>query len=363
MNSYDNPNLTIKNASNDTGSLAWSSPSNLAIIKYWGKHGIQLPQNPSLSITLDTSKTITHLAWKPKTTESKDYQICFSFEKKEQPKFATRIESFFKSIDHIFPFLKELDISIESENTFPHSSGIASSASAMSALALCLCSMEKEMFGHLQDKEEFYKKASYVARLGSGSASRSVYANFAEWGQWKGDEQYSDLYATPFLEFHHDFADIQDTILIASKAEKSVSSSAGHQLMEDNVYAAARYQQAHDRMHLLIEYLKTGNWEGFGHICENEALTLHALMMSSEASYILVKPNTLLMIERIRAFRQKTNLPVYFSLDAGPNIHLLYPKKIKEEILLFIDKELKNLCEDGLILFDQIGHGPAFHTA
>jgi len=161
----------------------------------------------------------------------------------------------------------------------------------MSALALCLCSMEDEIFQTLQDDIEFDKKASYVARLGSGSACRSIYGGLAMWGQMGEVENSSDLYAVSYSdETHEVFKSFHDDILLVSTGEKSVSSTAGHALMEDNIYAAPRFQQAGQRMHTLLEALRTGDVETFGNIAENEALTLHAMMMASNPSYMLIEP-------------------------------------------------------------------------
>ena len=107
-----------------------------------------------------------------------------------------------------------------------------------------------------------------------------------------------------------------------------------------------------------MSVLRTGDLKRFGEITENEALTLHALMMTSEPSYILMRPNTLQMIEKVRSFRQETKHPLYFSLDAGPNLHLLYPDAIKTEVKEFIQSDLVQFCEDGEVIEDQVGKGP-----
>jgi len=255
--------------------------------------------------------------------------------------------------------LAQLEFSIESSNSFPHSAGIASSASSMSALALCLCTVEKEIFGTLNSDSAFYQKASFVARLGSGSACRSVYDTMAVWGETLEVEGSSNLFAVPFGDqLHEVYRDFHDDILIVSKGEKSVSSSAGHGLMEGNIFADNRYKQANARFADLQVALKNGDLEAFGKITENEALTLHALMMTSEPSYILMEPNTLAQIELLRNFRKETKLPVYFSLDAGPNLHLLYPNNIATPVQEFIKTALLPLCEKGEIIEDRAGSGP-----
>lgn len=363
-NMYNNPEQYIdfddREANDESYYLnayfGWKSPSNLAIIKYWGKHGLQLPQNPSISLTLSEAYTETHMEvmYRDDTQE----WVTFLYDDVPQPAFAKRVETFLKSIIEIFPFIEQYNYVFNSRNTFPHSSGIASSASAFSAIALCICDMEKLFFDTLQSDEEFYRKASFISRLGSGSACRSVYRSWTEWGQHEANEKFSDYYATPLVEIHESFKTMNDTILIASTSEKSVSSSAGHKLMENNVYAEPRFQQAKDRIPILLKALKDGDWETFGKIAENEAMTLHALMMSSEDSYILMEPNTIEMIRRIREYREETGHHVYFSLDAGPNIHLLYPESIEKEIHQFINAKMLKLCQNKTRIYDKVGYGP-----
>ncbi|MEM0992311.1 MAG: diphosphomevalonate decarboxylase, partial [Bacteroidota bacterium] len=272
--------------------------------------------------------------------------------------FAAKVKTFLSSITDIFPFLKQLNLKINSANSFPHSSGIASSASSMSALALCLCTLESNLFGTLEEDEAFDQKASFIARLGSGSASRSIYPKLAVWGTTRAVEASSDLFAVPYTQVDKVFDSFHDDILIVSAGEKSVSSRAGHALMEQNIYADARYQQARLRMEQLLEAMQAGDLQTFGQIVEDEALTLHAMMMSSHPSYLLMLPNTIEIIQRIRAFRADSKHPIYFSLDAGPNVHLLYPEHIIHEVRPFIDEQLAPLCQSNSYLPDWVGEGP-----
>ncbi len=356
---YKNPQLVIETSKIEAGSISWRSPSNLAIVKYWGKHGRQLPRNPSISFTLDSAYTDTTLEYAPKTGVDQGIDLAFYFEDQPHEVFGGKVRKFLESITDIFPFLRQLKLAIRSTNSFPHSSGIASSASSMSALALCLCSLEDELFGDLEDDEAFRQKASFVARLGSGSACRSIYEGLAVWGETGEVKGSSDLYAVPYADkVHEDFLSYHDAILIVSKGEKSVSSRAGHALMDDNPYADSRYRQAKLRLHRLLPALTTGDLEAFGNILEAEALTLHALMMASNPPYLLMKPNTLVLIEKVQQWRKDTGHPLYFSLDAGPNLHLLYPDKIKTEAENFIEGELVQYCENEHWIADQAGKGP-----
>lgn len=368
MENYINPSLTIDwdeleiDGTKDVyynGIYRWKSPSNLAIIKYWGKYGNQYPKNPSISLTLSEAFTETEFEFNLiGTMEDEDDWVEFYYDGKKNKAFAQRIENFLRSLEDIFPFIHQFCYTIKSKNSFPHSSGIASSASSMAALALCLCDMEKEYFDSFESDEAFYRKASYIARLGSGSAARSVYGGWVQWGESAINEKFSNDFGTPVSEIHPSFRNMCDSILISSNKEKSVSSSAGHKLMDNNVYSEARYQQAKDRLPILMTALKEGDWDTFGKIAENEALTLHALMMSSEESYILMHPNSLIMIDEIRKFRQETGHHVYFSLDAGPNIHMLYPKNIEAQVRKFINHKLIKLCDNKRIIYDHVGMGP-----
>jgi len=341
---------------NQNGSVCWESPSNIAFIKYWGKKGNQLPCNPSISMSLKHSITRTQLNYFPKKSNKR---IHFEFDGNTQPIFEKRIAQFIDSLVNHLPFIADFEFNISSKNTFPHSAGIASSASAMSALALCLCSAEKNITGKKLEEQEYFQKASFIARLGSGSASRSIYGGYAAWGQTNAFSKASNNYAVPFSQYTHPvFHDYQDTILMISAKQKLVSSTAGHQLMNNHPYANARYSQAFSNFERLLGILRSGDLDAFVELIENEALSLHALMMNSSPSFILLKPNTLAAIKSIRQFRTDTKIPVCFTIDAGPNIHLLYPKSEKEEIIAFIDSELKSLLENGKYLLDETGNGP-----
>ena len=136
------------------------------------------------------------------------------------------------------------------------------------------------------------------------------------------------------------------------EGQKEVSSTVGHQLMEGHPYAKKRFESAEENLNRLTPILKEGNLDEFGTIVEHEALSLHAMMMTSTPYYILMKPNTLQVIEKIWEFRKETSLPLFFTLDAGANVHLLYPQKNEKEIETHIEKELKPYCIQGKTIKD-----------
>ena len=341
----------------DKASFSWSAPSNIALVKYWGKkdNGEQIPANPSISFTLNNCKTITSVEVSKKG-EAQDFSFDLLFEGQPKEEFKPKIQKFLERIEKFCPYLKEYHFTIDTKNTFPHSSGIASSASGMAALAMNIMSLEKAINPAISD-DYFYAKASFLARLGSGSACRSVKGEVVAWGENKTIEGSSDLFGVEFDLLHENFKHFQDTILLVDKGEKQVSSTVGHNLMHGHPYASRRFEQAHENISLLVDILKIGNVAEFIKIVESEALTLHAMMMTSMPYFILMKPNTLEIINKIWKFRAETNIPVCFTLDAGANVHVLYPNNVKEQVLQFIQSELVGYCQNGQYICDEIGNG------
>ena len=338
------------------GKVGWSSPSNIALVKYWGKKGRQIPQNPSISFTLSECRSETFISFE----KADSFGFRFFFEGKENPAFGAKIEKFLFDYQAFFPFINQLSLNVESRNTFPHSSGIASSASSMSAFVMGLIEIERSLSlskGRPTDID--FKKASYFSRLASGSAARSVFPKMALWGVTDAYKGSSDEYAVSLEnDIHPVFKTYRDSILIVSGETKSVSSRAGHGLMEGNTYASARYAQANENIKNLLEALKSGDLDTFINITESEALQLHALMMCSNPSFILMKPNTLNLISEIRGFREETKIPLCFTLDAGPNVHLLYPESEAEKVEYYIKNVLADYCDRERWIADRVGDGP-----
>jgi diphosphomevalonate decarboxylase len=127
--------------------------------------------------------------------------------------------------------------------------------------------------------------------------------------------------------------------------------------MHNHPYAERRFAQAHENLDKLISFFESGNLEEFIKVVESEALTLHAMMMTSMPYFILMKPNTLQIINAIWNFRNKTKIPVCFTLDAGANVHVLYPENVSEKVLQFIKDELVGFCQNGQYICDEIGNG------
>lgn len=305
--------------------VCWKSPANLALIKYWGKKatGAQLPLNPSLSFPLGHCWTQTQI-------EIGDDQdpVQFFYGEKKRDDFLPKINQFISLFKKEFPSIQLPHLVIRSMNSFPHSAGIASSASAFSALALCF----EELFfeGGID-----FQRASFMARLGSGSACRSFFPGLSFWGQSQDIKGASDQYSVelPLEQVHPSFRELQNTICILSSEAKSVSSTEGHSLMQESAYTSCRIHQAQTNMKNCLRAMEKGDWELFIRVLEEEALSLHGLMMSHSRGYTLLTSKTWDLIGKIRQERKTKGIKMGFTLDAGPNIHLLYPIEEKKRCL------------------------------
>jgi len=330
--------------------------SNIALVKYWGKktEGIQLPANPSISFTLKdlyTETTVSVLG--SNTTGHPEFE--FLFEGLPKPSFIPKLTDFFSRIFHDYSILKAFRLQINTSNNFPHGTGIASSASGFGALACCLAELEEMHTGKPVSVEQISK----TARLGSGSACRSMYEAPAIWGSHPLVQGSSDEFAIPFQgNIHAAFANMMDAVLIVDAGEKSVSSTVGHGLLKGNPYAPARYGEATLHLAELCTSLETGNMTDFIRIVEQEALQLHAMMMLSNPYFILMRPATLSVIEAVWAFRKERDVPVMFTLDAGANVHLLFPEAHYQQVKNFIDDRLLSFCQNKQYFCSAIGSAP-----
>ncbi|WP_185868717.1 diphosphomevalonate/mevalonate 3,5-bisphosphate decarboxylase family protein [Blattabacterium cuenoti] len=342
-------------SNNKEGEVFKRSSSNIALIKYWGKktNTLQIPLNSSISFSLEKVFTGTKLRYHVKTPPyKKNFSVKFFFFGKKKFIFWKKILVFFYRISSYCSYLRDYHFTIETYNNFPHSSGIASSASFMSSLALCIMEMEKQLVPSLTHSF-FLKKASFLARLGSGSACRSVYPGLVVWGNHKSIIGSNNLYAIPYpYKIHSIFQNLIDTILIIDETPKKILSTQGHQLMNTHPYAKERFKCANKNMDCMISILEMGDFQEFGKLIEHEALTLHAMIMTSNPYFLWMKPNTVQIIHMVWDLRIQSKKNVYFTLDAGANIHLLYPmnerlfigKWIKHDLMFYCKKIIESIC-------------------
>ena len=334
----------------------WTAPSNIALVKYWGKKELQIPCNPSVSFTLNQCRTTTTVGFEKQIDAQDNVAFTIKYDGKPAPSFGTKIKTFIDRILPYAPYLKQYSLAIDTSNSFPHSSGIASSASAMAALAAAIMDFEKQLFPSITNDYQT-KKCSFLARLGSGSAARSVEGPVVLWGEHVNTNESSNLFGVRWTKGAEVFNTFRDTILLVDKGEKEVSSTVGHNLMHNHPFAESRFLQAEKNYQALLGVLQNGDMSGFTNIVEQEALSLHAMMLTSSPSYILMHPNTLEIIQRVRNFRNKTDFNLTFTLDAGANVHLLYPEDQSKHIVEFIESDLGKFCQNKELIHDRVGMG------
>lgn len=285
---------------------AQSSP-NIAFIKYWGNRDprLRLPANSSLSMNLDGLFTRTQVRFDPSLPAD-----WLSLNGRPASRAALR------RVSHFLDRVRELSGSklhaeVSSANNFPTGAGIASSASAFAALSLAATAA-----AGLELSE---RELSRLARLGSGSACRSVPAGYVEWQAGESDE---DSYA--FSVALPEYWDLTDCIAIASQAHKGTGSTEGHALAASSPLQAARLQDTPRRLELCCRAIQERDFELFAEVVEQDCNLMHAVMMTSTPQLLYWQPATLAVMHAVQRWRGE-GLPVCYTVDAGPNVHVLCP--------------------------------------
>jgi diphosphomevalonate decarboxylase len=333
------------------GTISYSSPSNIAIIKYWGKEpGDQVPMNPSVSMTLQNCRSFTTVEYEVRRGSAPHIEVVF--QGKRSIDIEAKLQRWFTKISYFFSWLNYASLKIESHNNFPHSAGIASSASGMSTMAMCLASIDRHVTSSQVPDSDLLSK---ISRLGSGSAARSVMGPWVLWGETQLLEGATNDHAVLIPDVHELFSDLCDTIVVVDREPKSMSSRDGHTLMELHPWRNGRKEQVRQNMQELLPALKNGDWAAFQKVTENEALSLHGLMLASEGGLMLWKGNSVDWMHYLRNQRKKSGVPLTFTLDAGANLHILYPAHATEDVLEILSSSPVPSLE---FIHDKAGKGP-----
>lgn len=280
---------------------------NIAFIKYWGNRddSLRLPANSSISMNLDGLYTETTVHW----GENTDSLVLNG--KEETGKALERV-SF-----HLDQLRQRLGIAsgahVESSNNFPTGAGIASSASAFAALTVAAAGAAGATLSE--------RELSALARLGSGSASRSVPSGFVE---WYAADNHEDSYAESVAAPEH--WDLVDVIAVVSAEHKATTSQAGHPTAKTSDLQAARVAGAQARLDRVRQAILDCDFATFAEIVELDSNLMHAVMMTSRPALFYWQPSSLAIMEAIRNLRND-GLAVCYTLDAGPNVHCISIRK------------------------------------
>lgn len=330
-----------------------SAPSNIALIKYWGKakDATQTPCNDSLSMTLDIARTCTTARLLPPAAQD---HIAYQGEAQSLGSSRPAGSGPGKAEQHLARLRQMLGYSaplaITTSNSFPADCGIASSASGLAALTIAALAAwtDSSSFEGLEQHGYSRSRIADFARLGSGSAGRSLYGGFVRWQAT--DNSIQQLW-------DQDHWDLADLIVVLDATPKTTSSSIGHHTADTSPLFLPRQAGLGQRTEAVCQALLTRDLQRLGDLIEDEALEMHAVMMSQTppARYLLGRTSHFL--GWLRNQRRLGHLPAWFTLDAGPNPHVLCAQGDASSVMARLQQELPGVR----IIRDQVGSGPTLH--
>lgn len=287
------------------------SPANIAFIKYWGKTDLKtrVPENSSISMCLSDLYSVCTVAFDK--SFSKD-TVIFIGEKVVKDR---EVERIIKVLDRVRALAgMDLRAKVLTENNFPKATGIASSASGLSAVTLAGVSA----LGIEMSSDELSK----LCRLASGTASRSIPDGFVEWEKGKdGDSSFAREI------FHPDWWEICDVVAIVTHKMKKVSSSDGHRLASTSPFYKARIADMDRKIKALKKSMRNRDFSTFGEILEREALNMHAVCLTSNPPVIYWEAPTVEIMKWVKEWRENGKLESYFTIDAGSTVHIICQKR------------------------------------
>lgn len=305
------------------------APSNIAFIKYWGKkdEALRLPSNGSISMNLSNLRTTTTVEFNEQYMKD-EVVIEGSTSEKDILKVISHLD-LIRSKANIKTYAKVL-----SENNFPSSTGLSSSASGFAALTVAATSAAGLMLNE--------KELSILARIGSGSACRSIPSGFVEWHD--GNDSESSYAESIFPSAHWDIVDI---VAVVSREKKEVSTTDGHRLASTSPFNKIRLSHMPERIAICKKTIKEKNFSQLGELMEKEALEMHAIMLTSNPSLIYWLPTTVLLIKKVAAWR-RDGFESYFTINTGQDVHIICQKKDAETMVqkLKLIPEVVNIIQN-----------------
>ncbi len=296
------------------------APSNVALIKYWGRSNEydRLPANDNIAMNVSNLFTTTTVEFDPSL--KKDDVI---INKKKVAKEADRVT---KQLDRIRNLAgRKLFAKVVSENSFPSSSGLSSSASGFAALT---AAGAKAIGLELSEKE-----LSILARQGSGSACRSIPSGFVEW--YKGENSETSYAKSIYPSTHWDICDV---VVVVSDKKKYIPTSASHQSAYTSPFFEKRLTLLPKKIIEIKKLIKEKNFPKFGELIEKEALEFHAILFTSNPPLIYWLPETLSAMYDVQQIR-KEGTEAYFTINTGHDVHVMCQKKDAKKIADFFKKQ------------------------
>jgi diphosphomevalonate decarboxylase len=326
-------------------SMQWTATAvaspNIALIKYWGNrdHELRIPSNGSISMTLGGLETRTSVTFDPSLKD--DELFLNGMRVVNAPLIRVK-----KHLDHIRIMAGiEMKSSVRSESNFPVGIGIASSAAGFAALTLAASSAAGLDLTSLE--------LSRLARLGSGSACRSIFGGFVEWHPGNGDD---DSYAEPIADPDH--WNLVDLIAIVEESHKAIGSTSGHKLASSSPVQNARVVDADRRLSICRTAILERDFSSLAPVIEQDSNLMHAVMMTSIPPLLYWLPETIAIMQAVIEWRQ-SGLDVCYTIDAGPNVHCICTEKSSNEVEHLL-ATFPNLIR---MIRSPVGHAPFLQSA
>jgi diphosphomevalonate decarboxylase len=291
---------------------------NIALIKYWGNRNevLRLPANGSISMNLEGLETRTSVTF----SELNEEDVLKLNGLPITGAGLKRISTFLDLVRQMAGLKARAEVI--SENNFPTGAGIASSAAAFAALALAAT--------NAAGLELSQADLSRLARRGSGSACRSIPEGFVEWQMGTGD---ADSYAVSIAPPGH--WDLVDCIAVMSSEQKPTGSTEGHALASTSPLQAGRVADAPRRLGICRDAIRRRDFAALAEIVELDSDMMHAVMMTSRPPLFYWQAATLTVMQAVREARGK-GLPACYSIDAGPNVHVITEADEVEQVTSFL---------------------------
>jgi diphosphomevalonate decarboxylase len=306
---------------------------NIALIKYWGNRddALRIPSNGSISMNLEGLFTRTSVSFQP----SLPFDELIINGREVTGKGLERVSAILDLVRAQTGIRDNAEI--VSKNNFPAGAGIASSAAAFAALALA----SSRAAGLTLSEADL----SRLARRGSGSACRSVPGGFVEWHTGIRDE---DSFAVSIAEPDH--WQLADCVVIVSAGHKKVGSTEGHAIAGTSPLQDARVADAERRLDVCRHAILDRDFDAFAHIIELDSDMMHAVMMTSSPPLLYWQAATVDVFHAVREWRAG-GLAVAYTVDAGPNVHVLCPLEVQKEA----ESRLRSLLGVSDVLLAKVG--------
>ena len=297
--------------------------TNIALIKYWGKADakLRLPLMSSLSMTLDKFYTDTSIE---KSSENTEFYLN---NQKQDTESTNRVIKYVRRLQNEFGFSDKLII--KSTNHVPTAAGLASSSSAFAALA--------GAFNKFYDLNLSDRELSRLARIGSGSASRSIFGGFAVW-----QKGHDDLSSFAYSLDKNPQMDLSLLAVELNCQKKKVSSTLGMKQAQTSPFFDTWINRNDYELEEMITAIKSNDFTKLGELAELNASEMHALNFTAQPGFSYFEPDTIKAIKLVQDLRQK-GIECYYTIDAGPNIKILTQLRNIKDIEKIFESEFNNV--------------------